>query len=68
MRRTKWSVGVFDLAELEARDAIETYKEILAHNFAPSLNLLYSLEAAILGVKWTELSVETKNRLRKVVE
>ncbi len=27
------AVGVFDLAELEARGAVETYKEILTHNF-----------------------------------
>lgn len=62
------AVGVFDLAELEARGAVETYKEILTHNFAANLNLLYSLEAAIQGVKWTELSAETKNRLRKAVK
>ena len=62
------AVGINSLAELEEIGSIETYRAIVLHGFNPGLNLLYALEGAIQGVKWTELSGQTKIRLRKSVQ
>lgn len=58
------AVGVNSLAELEARGAVEVYKEILMHGAKANLNLLYSLEAAIQGVDWRKLTEVLKMKLR----
>lgn len=49
-------------------ERIETYRRIkAAYPERATLNLLYSLQAALLDLPWTELSPEIKNELKRQV-
>ncbi len=61
------AVGVHSLADLQRIGSVEAYLAVRSLGVRPSLNLLYSLEAAIEGVHWQKLSPATKSRLRKSV-
>lgn len=56
--------GITTAAELERLGAVETYRRVLATGVAPTLNLLYALEGARLGLRHDRLSAEVKENLR----
>jgi len=62
------SIGVHDLNDVRRIGSIEIYR-ILKHAGKPvSLNLVYGLEGAILGVPWNKLPSEVKMELRRAVK
>lgn len=53
------------MADVEAVGSVETYRRTKAlHPREVSLNLLWALEAALLGIRWDELPPEIKDELR----
>ncbi len=61
------AVGIFTADDLARIGSVMAYKLVEQHGFAPTLNLLYGLEAAIRGVDWRELPAGVKEELRKAV-
>lgn len=48
---------------------VETYKRVkAAYPDRVSLNLLYGLQAALLGIRWDELPPDIKSELKRQVE
>lgn len=66
-KSTKWlnAIGVNTLADLEAIAAVPAYNLIKAQGYNANLNLLYALHAALTGLRWNELSAETKRQLQE---
>jgi TfoX/Sxy family transcriptional regulator of competence genes len=62
------AIGVHTKEQLEERGAVEVWRQVRAHGFNASLNLLYALEAAIRDLHWTALPPAVKARLKKAAE
>lgn len=58
------AVGITSREDLERIGSVEAYRQIKAHGFNGSLNLLYALEAALQNIHWTALSPQTKAKLK----
>ena len=59
-------IGVTSLEDLQAIGSVEAYRR--AHERHPdrvSLNLLYGLEALLLGIDWRVLPQEIKEELKR---
>jgi len=70
-RSAQWleSVGIVTEADLEALGAVEAYVRVKrAYPQRVSLNLLYGLQGALLGIPWNMLPPEMKDELRRAVE
>ena len=61
-------VGVRDIDELTALGPVEVFLKVKRAGFRPSLNLLYSLEGALVDCHWTDLSDERKQALLAMLE
>ena len=61
------AAGVNDPDELDRLGAAEAYRRAVAAGGRPSLNFLWSLEAALLDLHWSDLPPERKARLRREV-
>jgi DNA transformation protein len=63
---TGWlhAVGIYTIEDLERAGSVLVYKMVEQHGFAPSLNLLYSMEAAIRDIDWRELPAAVKEQLK----
>ena len=61
-------VGIATWDDLEALGAVEAYQRV-KHRFPErvSLNLLYGLHAALLGIDWRALTPEMKAELKAQV-
>ncbi|MCK6446150.1 MAG: TfoX/Sxy family DNA transformation protein [Planctomycetes bacterium] len=57
------AVGVQTLAELERIGSVRAFARVRDAGFAPSLNLLWALEATLVGARWNRLSDEVKREL-----
>ncbi len=57
------AVGIETYGDLEAAGAVEAYARVHAAGFHPSRNLLFAMQAALLGIHWTALPDEEKQRL-----
>ncbi len=70
LRSSKWliEVGIEDSASLHEVGSVAAFHRIKTAGCHPSLNLLYSLEAALRDCHWTELSEETRQELQAAVE
>jgi hypothetical protein len=55
--------GIRTQADLEAVGALAAYVRVKRAGFKPSLNLLYALEGAILGVHWQDIPDERRSEL-----
>lgn len=63
------AVGVHTGADLAAIGAVEAYRRAkAAFPDRVSLNLLYALEGALLGMRWDELPAEIKADLKRQFE
>lgn len=63
------SVGIFTLQDVEKLGVIETYKRVkMAYPEKVSLNMLYGLQAALMGINWKDLPLDIKEDLRRQVE
>ena len=61
-------VGLRTQEELQAVGAVEAFMRVRRAGFKPGLNLLYSLEGALLDCHWQAVPEEHRNRLRCAVE
>jgi hypothetical protein len=59
------AVGIETSADLERTGAVEAYRLVLEAGFEPTLNLLYALEGARLGMRCNLLSEAVKANLRE---
>jgi hypothetical protein len=56
-------VGLRTEEDLRAIGALEAFMRVKRAGFKPSLNLLYSLEGALLGCHWQEVPAERRSEL-----
>ncbi|WP_371183055.1 TfoX/Sxy family protein [Xanthomonas sacchari] len=61
-------VGVRTQQDLEAAGAVGAFVKVKRAGFKPSLNLLYSLEGALSGCHWQELSEARRAQLLAELE
>ncbi|MBZ0166299.1 MAG: TfoX/Sxy family protein [Candidatus Omnitrophica bacterium] len=62
------AVGIRDINDLKRLGAVEVYCRVRERGFAPTLNLLWALEAAIQDAPWYSLTADDKECLRTEVE
>lgn len=70
-KSSEWlaSVGVHTLDDVARLGVVETYKRVkAAFPEKVTLNMLWGLQAALLGIPWNELPPDIKRELRKQVE
>jgi hypothetical protein len=61
-------VGIRTQAELAETGAVAAFVKIRRAGFKPSLNLLYSLEGALLGCHWQHVPPDLRDRLKAEAE
>lgn len=64
---SRWlaDVGVKDIADLERRGSVATFRAVRAREQRVSANLLYALEGALLGLRWDRLPDAVRAKLRE---
>lgn len=62
------TAGIQDMNDLKKLGAVEVFCRVQERGFAPSLNLLWALEAAVQGKPWYSLTAQDKQGLRAKVE
>lgn len=70
-KSSEWlaSVGVHTLDEVARLGVVEVYKRVKsAYPEKVTLNLLWGLQAALLGIPWNELPQDIKQELRRQVD
>jgi DNA transformation protein len=69
-KSSEWlaSVGVHSLDDVAKLGVVETYKRVkAAYPEKVTLNMLWGLQAALLGIRWDELPSDIKQELRRQV-
>jgi DNA transformation protein len=62
-------IGIYTLEDIEALGVVEVYRRLKqAYPHKVSLNALYGLQAAVLGIHWLALPPEMKAELKAQVE
>ena len=61
------AAGIRTPKQLDEVGALEAYRRALAAGTHPSLNLLWSLDAALLDLDWRDLPAQRKAQLREAV-
>lgn len=61
-------VGLRSAEDLIAIGAVEAFMKVRRAGFKPSLNLLYSLEGALLNCHWQDVPEDRRNALIEAVE
>lgn len=61
------TVGIFSREDVERIGSVEIYRLLRANGFPASLNLVYAIEAMIIGEHWTKLPPSLKTELREAV-
>ena len=61
-------VGIRSEAQLRAVGSVGAFRMVAMAGYRPSLNLAYAMEAALRGVRWTELSAEERARIRRALD
>lgn len=62
-------IGIYTLEDIEALGVAEVYKRLKeAYPHKVSLNALYGLQAAVLGIPWLALPPDMKAELKAQVE
>lgn len=64
-RRHLAAVGVHSFSDLRARGSVAVFRAVRARGLESSANLLYALEAALLGLRWDRLPDVVKQNLRE---
>jgi DNA transformation protein len=70
-KSTAWlnSIGIYTLDDVEAIGVVEVYRRLKeAYPHKVTLNMLYGLQAAVLGIPWQALTPDMKAELRAQVE
>lgn len=65
----KWlnEIGVFSRSDVERVGPVEIYRLLKQRGLPASLNLVYAIEAMLIGEHWTALSAEHNAELRAAV-
>jgi DNA transformation protein len=62
-------IGITTFEQIEALGSVEVYRRLKASRPRDiTLNMLYGLEAALMGIRWLDLPTEIKDELRRQVE
>ena len=61
------AVGIYTADDLAQMGSVMVYKLVEQHGLAPTLNLLYALEASIRGIDWRDLPQDVKEELQEAV-
>ena len=61
-------VGLRTLEDIAAVGAVDAFLKIKRAGFKPSLNLLYSLEGALIGCHWQQLPEDRRTQLLAELE
>lgn len=61
-------VGLRSLDDVAAIGAVDAYMKVRRAGFKPSLNLLYSLEGALVDCHWQEVPEARRNELVQAAE
>lgn len=70
-KSSEWlaSVGIHTLDDVAKLGVVETYRRVkAAYPEKVTLNMLYGLQAALLGIRWDELPPDIKAELKRQVE
>jgi DNA transformation protein len=70
-KSTVWlnSIGIYTLEDVEAVGVVEVYRRLKeAYPREVTLNMLYGLQAAVLGIPWQALTPDMKAELRAQVD
>jgi DNA transformation protein len=70
-KSTVWlnSIGIYTLEDVEAIGVVEVYRRLKeAYPHKVTLNILYGLQAAVLGIPWQAITPEMKAELRAQVD
>ena len=63
------SIGVYSIDDIARLGVVETYKRVkAAYPEKVTINMLWGLQAALLGIRWDELPPDIKSELRRQVE
>ena len=63
------SIGVHTMDDVANLGVVETYKRVkAAYPEKVTLNMLWGLQAALLGIRWDELPPEIKSELKRQIE
>jgi DNA transformation protein len=57
------AAGIKSPEQLDALGSLEAYRRVAAAGGHPSLNLLWAIEGALLGLDWRELPEDQKQEL-----
>ena len=58
------AIGITTLDDLISHDPVELYATLKQRGYPASLNLVYAIRAAIMGIHWTALPAEIKDELK----
>jgi DNA transformation protein len=67
-KSSEWlaSVGVHSLDDVAKLGVVDTYKRVkAAYPEKVTLNMLWGLQAALMGIRWDELPPDIKQELRR---
>jgi len=59
------AAGIETPEELDRLGSVEAYRRVLGAGCPPTLNLLYALDATLLGLDWRDLPLDRKEQLRR---
>jgi DNA transformation protein len=63
------SIGIYTLEDVETVGVVEVYRRLkAAYPQKVTLNMLYGLQAAVLGIPWQAITPDMKAELRAQVE
>ncbi len=60
-------IGIFSKADIERVGSIAIYRILRERGLPASLNLVYAIEAMLIGEQWTRLSASHKAELRATI-
>ncbi len=61
------AIGITTLDDLKALGAVEVYFRLRDRGFPVSLNMVYAVQGAIMGVHWNALPGELRDELKVAV-
>jgi DNA transformation protein len=61
-------IGVFSESDLRRLGAVKAYRLIRARESGATLNLVYALQGALMGMHWSRLPAQIKELLNREVE
>ena len=62
------SIGIYTIDDVARLGVVETYKQVkAAYPEKVTLNMLWGLQAALMGISWKDLPLDIKQELRKQV-